>query len=58
MEGSHDGLKKGPPGLFATLKRQADIAALPRVGSDLNIAWAALQLNIAAAAEKDSGMLF
>lgn len=57
MEGAHDGLKKGPPHLYPTLKRQAEISALPRIGSDKNIAWAGMQLNVAAAVSKESRTL-
>jgi hypothetical protein len=58
VEGAHEGLKKGPPGLYSILRRRAEISALPRVGSDENIAWAAMQLNVAAAVLKESSKLF
>ena len=43
------GLKKGPKNMLPALKRQADVAALPRVGSSENVAWPAMQLNLVSA---------
>ncbi|KDR79831.1 hypothetical protein GALMADRAFT_136421 [Galerina marginata CBS 339.88] len=49
------GIRKGPPGLYENLRRQAEVTALPPVGVDENIAWVAMQLNAAIAAAKASG---
>ncbi|KDR76755.1 hypothetical protein GALMADRAFT_210635 [Galerina marginata CBS 339.88] len=50
------GVKKGPPGLYENLRRQAEVTALPPVGDDENPAWVAMQLNLAAAVAKNSGV--
>ncbi|KAF9041370.1 hypothetical protein BJ165DRAFT_1530100 [Panaeolus papilionaceus] len=47
------GLDKGAPNLESILERQAEVTALPAIGSDDNIAWPAGQLNAVAATDKD-----
>jgi len=44
-------LKKGPPGLYETLRDEAELTNLPRIGSDENIAHPSMQLNVASAEE-------
>ncbi|KDR71681.1 hypothetical protein GALMADRAFT_213585 [Galerina marginata CBS 339.88] len=49
-----NGVGKGPPGLHENLRRQAEVTALPPVGVDENVAWPGMQLNAAAAIDKES----
>lgn len=41
------GLEEGPPGLLESLQRHANLVPMPRIGTDDNVAFTSVQLNIA-----------
>lgn len=49
------GLDGGPEGLKKLLTDRAEYLNIPRVGTDENVAFPTMQLNIAAAVDADQG---